>query len=267
MANENFEIGSTLESESFGGNFIVPVGTIMMFAGPITQTSSAGVITTTAPDGWLLCNGQTFIQANYPILYDFLNSTTLPNMTDRYLRGAATYDPESISSGLYDINTPHDNVGVATSVNPDKHTHSFEHNLPFTYNNAYGSNFNVIHSAPAHAHGIAVANNQIGAYNGHSHLFNYASRTTAYASNSGNFVGGPQGFVAVNGHIHDTGNAYTYVYNEFPHYHNTANVDYGYVQRTHEHRSFSKTNADFGGNANENHRPPTYFINFIVKAR
>jgi hypothetical protein len=188
-------------------------------------------------------------------------------MTDRYLRGAATYDPESISSGLYDINTPHDNVGVAQSVDPEKHTHQMPNNYPSTYSNTYLNSYLLIREDPLHAHGINVGANVVGAYNGHNHPFNYASRTTAYASNSGNFVGGPQGFVAVNGHIHDTGNAYDSVYLAFYHDHYLANIDYGYVGRVHEHRSYSSTPSTFGGNANENHRPPTYFINFIVKAK
>lgn len=250
MANENFEIGSTLESEFFGGNFIVPVGTIMMFAGPITQTSSAGVITTTAPDGWLLCNGQTFIQANYPILYDFLNSTTLPDMTGSYLRGAT--------------NTAGEIAG--TKINTASHTHNFFHNLPDTYDANNVTNYKVRHTDAQHAHGINRSNDNINAYNAHSHNWNYASRTTAYASNAGNFVPGNSAFVAVNGHIHDTFTAAGSVGQPYDHGHNLANIDYQNKTRTHDHRNAANaSNAVFGGNNTQ--IPPTYYINFIVKAR
>ena len=252
MANENFEIGSTLESESFGTNFLVPVGTIMMFAGPITQTSSAGVITTTAPDGWLLCNGQTFIQANYPILYEFLNSTTLPNMTTSYLRGATNTSGET--SG--------------TKTNSTSHAHSFTHTIPSTYNNTYGSNYNVTVTEAAHAHAlsIGIAQTYVGAYTEHGHNYNYASRTTAYASSAGNFVPGNSAFVAVNGHIHDTFTAAGYVGHPHDHGHNLANIDYQNKTRTHDHRNAANaSNAIFCGNNTQ--IPPTYYINFIVKAR
>jgi hypothetical protein len=262
MANENFEIGSTLESESFGGNFIVPVGTIMMFAGPITQTSSAGVITTTAPDGWLLCNGQTFIQANYPILYDFLNSTTLPDMTNSYLKGAEFLPPEG------GFNTPAFQDGalsVTQKTNSNSHTHNLTHTIPNTYSNVYLTNYLVQHIGAGHVHGVGYPNGYVGAYTGHNHIWNYASRTTAYATNYGNFVGGPQGFVAVNGHIHDTFTARSNRYNEQFHDHSVTAVNYGNVAHRHEHYNFTQTSATFG--ANNTPKPLTYYINFIVKAR
>jgi hypothetical protein len=56
------------------------------------------------------------------------------------------------------------------------------------------------------------------------------------------------------------------MYNGQSHDHNIANTDLGATQRVHEHRAFTQDAGNFGGNF-ESHRPPTYFINFIVKAR
>jgi hypothetical protein len=53
----------------------VPVGMIGAFWG------------TTAPADYLLCNGGTFSRTTYPKLYNFLGSTTLPDLRGCFLRG------------------------------------------------------------------------------------------------------------------------------------------------------------------------------------
>ena len=42
-------------------------------------------INPTIPEGWLLCDGSEFSQEDYPLLYEFLGSTTLPNYNGRAL--------------------------------------------------------------------------------------------------------------------------------------------------------------------------------------
>lgn len=56
-------------------NTIVPIGSIVAFYGP------------NAPLGWLMCDGSTFLQNDYPELFALLNSAVLPDLRNRFLRG------------------------------------------------------------------------------------------------------------------------------------------------------------------------------------
>ena len=59
---------------------VCPAGTIVAYSG------------STAPSGWLLCNGGTFSSSQYPKLYEVLGSTTLPDLRDRFIvGGGSTY--------------------------------------------------------------------------------------------------------------------------------------------------------------------------------
>lgn len=52
-----------------------PIGSIFAYAG------------TTAPDNYLICDGSTFSETDYPKLKEVLNSTTLPDLRNRFLEG------------------------------------------------------------------------------------------------------------------------------------------------------------------------------------
>jgi microcystin-dependent protein len=52
----------------------MPVGSVISFMG------------LSAPEGYLLCNGQTFSQSAYPKLYALLGRTTVPDMRGMFLR-------------------------------------------------------------------------------------------------------------------------------------------------------------------------------------
>ena len=56
----------------------IPSASMQMFAGAITQSASAGVVTTTAPTGWLLCNGNAVSRTTYAGLFAALGSTATP---------------------------------------------------------------------------------------------------------------------------------------------------------------------------------------------
>ena len=56
----------------------IPSASMQMFAGAITQTVSAGVVTTTAPTGWLLCNGNAVSRSTYSALWTALGQTSSP---------------------------------------------------------------------------------------------------------------------------------------------------------------------------------------------
>lgn len=55
----------------------VPIGSITMWA------------TATAPTGWLICDGSTFVAATYPALNTLLGGNTLPDLRDRVPVGAS----------------------------------------------------------------------------------------------------------------------------------------------------------------------------------
>lgn len=69
----------------------------------------------TIPTGWLECNGQTFSQSSYPLLYTYLgNSTTVPDYRELALAGTAPGN-----------NWWYDRVGTHThTINNLAHTHS-----------------------------------------------------------------------------------------------------------------------------------------------
>lgn len=63
-----------------GGTIVslLPSGSMQMYAGAVTQSVSAGVVTTTAPTGWLLCNGNAVSRTTYSALWTALGQTSSP---------------------------------------------------------------------------------------------------------------------------------------------------------------------------------------------
>ncbi len=64
--------GSSDPAAAIGGN---PVGAYIHYHG------------TTAPDGYLHCNGSTFSATHYPKLYQVLGSAILPDLRGKFIRG------------------------------------------------------------------------------------------------------------------------------------------------------------------------------------
>jgi microcystin-dependent protein len=56
----------------------IPSASMQMFAGAVTQSASAGVVTTTAPSGWLLCDGAIVSRTTYSALWTALGTTSSP---------------------------------------------------------------------------------------------------------------------------------------------------------------------------------------------
>ena len=95
----------------------VPTGTIMAYIG------------STAPEGWLLCNGATFDDnAKHAKLKELLgNSLTTPNLNARYLRGTGTVTgKEAIAlRGTQDDAFKEHNHGVSlNTTNTGNHSHA-----------------------------------------------------------------------------------------------------------------------------------------------
>lgn len=87
-------------------NQTVPIGTVISYV----------FNTKVLPPGWLVCDGSTFSQAQYPELYAGLGKNTLPNLSGYFLRGLDT-------SGTVD---PNGAGRTVLSVQPDEfasHTH------------------------------------------------------------------------------------------------------------------------------------------------
>lgn len=63
------------DSASVTAIIAMPVGTVISYAGP------------TAPDGWLLCNGQAISSATYPAL-NALIGNNVPDLQSRFIVGA-----------------------------------------------------------------------------------------------------------------------------------------------------------------------------------
>jgi len=181
MPVKNFAVAESLSSELIEnyGQYLPAVGTILPFAGQITQSSAGGAITTTAPSGWLLCNGNSFLYANYPLLYAVLNTTSLPLITGRY--------PVGFTSG--DI-TPYAGTNV--------HVH-----------NILAGNFTTSSNATdlTHGHNLTMNNQpqQSGWYHDHGAYVNGASNNGAGSVNRGNGTAGAN--VVWIQHVHYGGGA------------------------------------------------------------
>lgn len=68
-------VGERMSSLSSGK---VPIGTVVAFA----STDPAHI-----PSGWLVCDGRSFSQTDYPVLYAILNSTHTPDLRSTFIRG------------------------------------------------------------------------------------------------------------------------------------------------------------------------------------
>ena len=93
----------------------VPTGTIMAYIG------------TTAPAGWLLCDGSTIADnAATARLRELLGATTTPNLSARYLRGAGTSTRGSIALKAFqeDDNRAHSHYVDLTTNETGSHNHT-----------------------------------------------------------------------------------------------------------------------------------------------
>ena len=74
------------------GNNGIPIGTVVAYFG------------NTAPDGWLLCDGNAFAAGTYPDLATLLGSVNTPDLRGVFLRGIDNgrgFDPDSRTLGSY----------------------------------------------------------------------------------------------------------------------------------------------------------------------
>ena len=234
----NFKIAENLDlADSL--NVLPFVGYIMPFAGNITQTASGGTITTTAPPGWLLCNGNVFSSTLYPELFAILGTTTLPNLSGRYLVGyysnvavattgganTHTHGMTTASNSSFLSYTPTDHNHTFSSYTVDIDSFSHNHTMSGTF--YPGNNDSTINVLTSTGTANAVPFN-------HNHPL--TGNTAISGSNSGNIS-----------HDHDVNSAGT----------NATSANTG-----HTHGRTTPTATEVAGSS----IPPTLYLNYIIKA-
>lgn len=242
MANLKIKEGVTLsgiDSQSREVlNSFAQIGMVLPYLGPITQTSSSGIITTTAPSGWLLCNGDAFLETEYPRLAQVLGYaiTALPNLVSKYIVGTN-------SPGF-----------VGSSSGTNTHTHSASYGTPTVSSVSMDSHetigTNVFSGASATNHDHA---NNIGAN------IDYASASTFI-----NYVAGSQANMHARTHQHSLSVGSTSGATNDNHQHVVYQSTSGFTQGAssqHTHVASHSSTIDTPSTA-----IPTIYVNYIIKA-
>lgn len=128
------------------------VGEVIAYAGP------------TAPDGWMMCDGQAISRAIYATLFavigtaygagDGVNTFNVPNYTSRFTKGASPSEPRGTvrEQGM---------TRTLTSQHLPQHQHGFDHDHPpfWSGGSSYG-NYNVGSAGNGnHQHNMHKSNN------------------------------------------------------------------------------------------------------------
>lgn len=118
----------------------IPSGSMQMYAGSVTQSASSGVVTTNAPSGWLLCNGDIVSRTTYSALFTAIGTTygagdgsttfALPDMRGRVPIGVGqgaglTNRTLASTTGVESITLSSSNIpSLTTGSESANHTHS-----------------------------------------------------------------------------------------------------------------------------------------------
>jgi microcystin-dependent protein len=183
----------------FNPTTINPVGTVVMYCG------------STAPSGWLICDGTVYNISSYPTLGALLgskyggNGTTtfgVPNFNGRVpvaMNAATTTPPTTLASATNTYNHSHtatygtDGIGVGLA-----HTHNSA--------GASGHFHNTTADKGNHSHGGTTGN--AGA--AHTHNLGYKMGNVQQATGTGDNAGHQHGFAnALSNHSHNAANQST----------------------------------------------------------
>ena len=148
----------------------------------IDATSITGVVQlfagSTAPSGWLICNGQAVSRITYAALFAVIGTTygagngsttfNLPNLVNRTVRGSnslgKTGGADTVTLSTANMPAHSHGVGTLANNNTGAHTHSMSGTVPYSAsggsNNAPGGgglkwSNSLINSAGAHTHTIS----------------------------------------------------------------------------------------------------------------
>jgi microcystin-dependent protein len=162
----------------------IPAGSMQMFAGAITQSASSGTVTTNAPSGWLLANGDLVSRTTYSALFTAIGtafgagngSTTfaLPDMRGRVGCGVGT--GSGLTARTLGGTVGEENTTIG-STNLPSHSHTFN---PTGTLNTENSHYHASANAGWHAH---ASNNSILLYVGGGGGANLNAGTTWQAYN------------------------------------------------------------------------------------
>ncbi len=239
-----------------GLNVLPQPGFTILYAGNITQSSSSGVITTNAPAGWYLCNGNLALISENPILFSILgtdfggNGTTtfgLPDFTNRYAGSSSDVNAKTIAGSF---KHSHTSVNVANPVN---HTPVYS----------------------SHTHNSLDQINSQTWLHLHNHAANMGVSTTSGGGSTSGRRNQTGNFLATGGsHTHNSvGNSVTLNTNNSEHYHyeSSANFnsqitrvfdgDLGLIH--HQHPYSSTPTASFQESTDQNIN--SIRLNFIIR--
>lgn len=221
-----------------GGTVIsaLPAGSVQMYAAPVTQSTSVGVVTTTAPSGWLLANGDAVSRTTYSTLFAAVgttygagNGSTTFNLPD--LRGRL---PMGVGTGV-GLNASGTGVTSGTAMTARALGAWFGEETHLLTTSELAS----------HTHANTVSGGNTSSAGSHFHSF--SKPVISYSAPSGNFsVGTPAG----NLHIFSDGDGVNDT--------NTA------VDHLHTFTP-SISNVAAGGDSRHATIPPVLVMNFIIK--
>ena len=207
----------------------LPAGSMQMFAGAVTQSATAGVVTTTAPSGWLLANGDLVSRSTYSALFSAIgtvfgvgNGSTTFALPD--LRGRVA---SQVGTGTYAGATARTLGGtLGTETETLSASQIPAHSHPNTVGSTAGGSNNITSGMSANTT--------------HNHSVDRAAWT-----NSGTapytFTGGGSNIALQNIGIN-----------------NSASLD-------HTHNVFITNANNTGGGGSHNNMQPTIGLNFIIK--
>ena len=244
MPEQNMLIPKSIDSGENGGS-VFKSGQIISYLGRIEQSVLNGVVTTTAPEGWLLCNGNIISKTIYS---DLWNAVKHSNDTYPYGSTSTTFTLPNFLNTFLSIGTSPVSGGSNThnhaanvTVNGVSDTVNTWHRHNQTANNVSG---NIIHN-----HGDG------GGYIGVN-----GSGPTANANKTGT---GGAGVGPGAGHQHDgTANVGPVANNVWYHDHAGPSITGSDVNANHSH-NFSRTGA--GMDSASSHYIPFLAVNFIIK--
>jgi microcystin-dependent protein len=243
MPEQNMIITKSIDSGENGSSVFNP-GHIIAYLGQITQTVSGGVATTTAPNGWLLCNGNIISKTEYANLWNAV----------KHLDNSYPYGSTSTTFTLPNLSNRFLSIGVfPTSHQGGSSTHSHGGVSMTGWSNEVGT---------VHNHNQANHSSYADVYHGHGDGGGYigpnGSGSTADANKTGS---GGSGVGPGAGHIHDATANVGPVPNNMGHSH-AINVGQFPGGVTHTH-NIVNANSNTGNQSSS--LIPTLRVNFIIK--